>query len=678
MVSVLGYFQSNVSHMRKQFSLLLFLVSLLFLLGCKNNSTPSSAEIKLHPLFTDGMVLQQSSEVNIWGTAKARRTISVHTSWQDSTQAISTEEGNWSAVLSTPKAGGPYQIEIISGIDTQSIEDVLIGEVWLASGQSNMQMPLKGWPPKDTILHSALEIKGANYPAIRMFTVARNYALGPLDSLKGSWQKSNPENAPDFSATAYFFAERLHNSLQIPIGIIHSSWGGTPAESWTSAEKLGLLGDFDKTLKRLQDPTTREAIDAWFGSLPRVPLPTHEDGWKTINLQDEAFRENRVSDDIFGTVSLPGSIDQFKSGSYDGVVWLKKNFKVTDPNENYTLRMGAIDDMDATFINGQMVGGIEIPGFWNAERSYSVPADLLKKGENTLMIRVIDTGGGGAVSEPMILESEKGAAIDLAGEWMLRTIAEIKDGQFYLYPLETDFEQRPNIPQFDQNTPSVLYNAMIHPLIPYQIAGAIWYQGESNVGRAAQYQQLFPAMISDWREQWGKEFPFYYVQIAPYNYGNNWSPDLRDAQRLTLNTPRTGMVVTLDIGHPKNIHPANKQDVGRRLAGLALKNTYGADLIASGPLPKEFSFSGPIVSITFEHIGSGLLAKDGVLTGFELAGPDKVFVSAAAKIVDDKVEVFSPGLSTPTYVRYAYTDVSTASLYNREGLPASSFSSENQ
>ncbi|HKK77896.1 MAG TPA: sialate O-acetylesterase [Saprospiraceae bacterium] len=654
--------------------LLLTITILILITACKKDS--ATADIALHPLFTDGMVLQQSSEVTLWGTANTGRDITVESSWEATAQTTSDEEGNWSAVISTPEAGGSYQINVISGQDTQSIMDVLIGEVWLASGQSNMEMPLSGWPPRDTILKSAREIAQADYSEIRMFTVARNYTTTPIDSVSGEWQRATSENVADFSATAYFFAERLHNSLNVPVGIIHSSWGGTVAEAWTSAEKLGTLGDFDETLATLHDPSIQEAVDAWFGSLTSIPIPTTEEDWQSIDLQDEAFLKGNVSDDIYESVTLPGAIDQFKSGNYDGVVWLKKTFTIEDADQDLSLQIGAIDDMDATYINGEKVGGFEVPGFYNAERSFEVPNGILREGENTIAIRVIDTGGGGSVSGPIVLSSPGGATLNLEGEWQLRTIAEIKDGRFYLYPPETDFDQRPNLRQFNQNTPTALYNAMIHPLVPYQLAGAIWYQGESNVSRAEQYQELFPAMITDWRERWGEDFPFYFVQIAPYNYGNDLSPNLRDAQRLSLETPNTGMVVTLDIGNPENIHPANKQDVGRRLAGLALKNDYGQDLVASGPLFRGVSFQGAMASITFDHTGSGLIAKDGLLTGFELAGEDKVFVSAVAKIVDDKVEVFSPGLSTPAYVRYAYTDVSTASLYNQEGLPASSFSSE--
>jgi sialate O-acetylesterase len=661
--------------MQKQ--LLLTIAIIAFLTACTNDPSSTSADIQLHPFFTDGMVLQQTSEVSIWGSAQTNREISIEASWEATVQTTSDAEGKWSALLPTPEAGGPHAIKIISGRDTLQITDVLIGEVWLASGQSNMEMPLKGWPPNDPILNSAQEIAQADYPQIRMFTVRRNFSATPLTEINGQWLSTNPENAGDFSATAYFFAERLHNNLQVPVGIIHSSWGGTPAEAWTSEEKLRSLGDFNQELDAINDPAMQKAIDGWFGPLQTIPMPNSEAEWQTIDLQDAAFIEGSVTDEVYQSIELPGAIDQAASGSYDGVVWLKKTIQIEDPGQTYTLQLGAIDDMDATYVNGQKIGGYEVPGFYNTERSYKIPTGLLQTGDNTIAIRVIDTGGGGSISGPMALKTADGSAISLEGDWKLRTTAEIKGGKFYLYPEDKELAQRPNIQELDQNTPSALYNAMIHPLIPYQIAGAIWYQGESNVGRAEQYQKLFPAMITDWRERWGKDFPFYFVQIAPYNYGNNLSPALRDAQRLSLKTPNTGMVVTLDIGNPQNIHPANKQDVGRRLAGLALENQYGQDLLSSGPLPQTVTFEGGMAKITFQHTGSGLLAKEGSLTGFELAGTDKAFVSAVAKIVGKTVEVYSPGLTDPAYVRYAYQDISTASLFNREGLPASSFSSEN-
>jgi sialate O-acetylesterase len=349
--------------------------------------------------------------------------------------------------------------------------------------------------------------------------------------------------------------------------------------------------------------------------------------------------------------------------------------------------------MDATYVNGQKVGGLAGPGYWNVSREMVIPASLLRKGKNTIAIRIIDTAGGGSVGGPVELVNEKGESISLKGDWKRAVIAEIYMDKFHIYGLEHKIEDRPNFLQINPNLPSVLFNGMINPLVPYAIKGAIWYQGESNVGRDEQYRRLFPAMITDWREQWQEQFPFYFVQIAPYRYTTDpsmqVSQKLREAQRVSLKTPKTGMVVTLDIGNPTNIHPGNKHDVGWRLAGLALDNDYGRDIVSSGPLFKGLSRSDdslvmemnrtePSLVLTFDHVGSGLMAGDSGLTEFEIAGADGVFVPANATISGKTVLVTAKGIDEPQFVRYAWKDDSSASLFNEEGLPASSFSSEDQ
>jgi sialate O-acetylesterase len=346
------------------------------------------------------------------------------------------------------------------------------------------------------------------------------------------------------------------------------------------------------------------------------------------------------------------------------------------------LNIGAIDDMDATYVNGQKIGGLAGTGFWNVPREMTIPKSLLLQGSNTIAIRAIDTGGPGVVSGPMTLSTSASDIISIEGSWKYQLIAEIFMGKFYVYDLQTDISERPNVFRFHPNLPSVLFNGMIHPLVPYTIRGAIWYQGESNVGRDEQYRRLFPAMIEDWRKQWRYDFPFYFVQIAPFIYNSNpteqVSQKLRDAQRYSLKVDKTGMVVSLDIGNPTNIHPANKQDVGKRLAGLALANDYRKDLIASGPLYRQVEKSGNKLIVEFDHVGSGLVASNRGLLGFEIAGSDKNYISAVAKIVDNKVEVSNPSVTSPEFVRYAWRDNSVASLFNLEGLPASTFTSEDQ
>ena len=465
--------------------------------------------------------------------------------------------------------------------------------------------------------------------------------------------------------------------LNVPIGILHSSWGGTVAEAWTSEQKLKTLGDFDDDILKLDNPDLLKETKKWFGQFSTMAIPQDEAQWNSISFEDEKLVNPDFDDNTWQEIELPGHFDQNGSGEFDGAVILRKVFTVDDPTKDYKLHIEAVDDMDATYINGTKVGGLAGFGFWNVPREFEIPKALLKKGKNLIAIRAIDTGGPGSVSAPISISDKEGNTISLEGIWKRQMVSEMYNSQFYVYPANTDFSNRPELFQIHQNLPTVLFNAMIHPLIPFKIKGAIWYQGESNVGRAAQYQRLFPAMITDWRERWQDGFAFYYSQIAPYNYirseGKHESAKLRDAQRLSLKTPNTGMAVTLDIGNPVNIHPANKQDVGKRLAGLALSGTYGVDLIASGPLFKNSSSAGNKMLVEFDHTGSGLMTSDKGLFGFELAGTDKIFKEAKAKIAGEMVEVSHPNITKPAYVRYAWWDASEASLFNKEGLPASSF-----
>jgi sialate O-acetylesterase len=660
-----------------QLSFISALCAILF--SCEN---ADKGTLKPSLLFSDHMVLKQQTDVAIWGHYVPNQQVTLSGSWGSTAEATTDENGRWQASLSTPEAGGPYELSINAKDSTIVFSDVMIGEVWLASGQSNMEMPLRGWPPNDTINYSAKEIANASYPGIRMFTVQRSFSASPLDSLTGSWLVSSPETAANFSATAYFFARRLHRELSIPIGIIHSSWGGTPAESWTSKEKLRTLGDFNTALDDLNSNEDQQTISEWFGKWKTTALPQTEAIWKQLSFADEAAADLGFDDQSWPEIDLPGRFDVFDSGEIDGAVWFRKKINITDLSQDYVLAIGAVDDMDATFVNGQKVGGLAGPGYYNVAREFTVPRSILKQGENVIAIRAVDTGGPGEINGTIALMNMAGTRLDLTGPWKYKPVAEIYQGAFYNYGLGPDgFDTRPKITDFNQNMPSVLYNAMIEPLIPYTINGAIWYQGESNVGRAAQYEKLFPAMISDWRERWGEDFPFYFVQIAPYQYHggppqNDVSQKLRDAQRKSLALPNTGMVVTMDIGNFTNIHPGNKQDVGVRLAGLALANDYGKELVASGPLYKSHRIEGNKIIVEFDHAGSGLVWKNPKLTNFEIAGADKKFVPASFRIVGDQVEVFKSSVYDPMYVRYAWSDRGLANLFNKEGLPASSFSTE--
>ncbi len=658
-------------------------LSSLFLITLLSCESENVNKLELSPLFSNYMVLQQKENVAIWGESGAHQTISVSGSWGNAVEGEADENGSWQVVLPTPTAGGPFELNISTGDTSISIADVMIGEVWLASGQSNMEMPLKGWPPRDIIRNSAEEISNAEYPDIRMLTVQRNLTAGPINTLTGSWQVASPKTAVDFSATAYFFARRLQQELNIPIGIIHSSWGGTPAEAWASKEKLASLGDFDKALEGLSNGASQKVTDDWFAKCNTVPIPQSEEAWNNISFADEAAAQTDFEDRSWSEITLPGRFDELAQGALDGAIWLRKTFTISNIDSDHTLTIGAVDDMDATYINGQKVGGLAGPGYHNVKREYSIAKSLLKQGENVIAIRAIDTGGPGAVNGPVTLSSASGEKTDLAGLWKYRPVAEVYQGKFYTYSLTEDgFNARPDIQKLSSGTPSVLFNAMINPLVPYTIKGAIWYQGESNVSRAAQYERLFPAMITDWRERWNHEFPFYFVQIAPYRYHtgpveNDLSQKLRDAQRKTLSTPNTGMVVTMDIGNYTNIHPANKQDVGARLAGLALANDYGKDVVASGPVYKSHTIAGNKLMVAFDHIGTGLDVPNGRLSGFELAGEDRKFIPVKGRVINNSVELYHPAIQKPLYVRYAWSDKGIPTLFNKEGLPASSFSTEN-
>jgi len=657
------------------------IVALLLSLSAYSIQPSIKRELKVNRLFSDHMVLQRQSRVNIWGQYTPGQKVTITAGWGAEVYINSDNTGNWKVKLLTPKAGGPYTIKITTTDKTIIINDVLIGEVWLASGQSNMDLPVKGWLPGDSIYNSKQEIAKANYPSIRVLKVLYNISTHTIDSIpSGVWVPATPQTVGEFSATAYFYARKLYQELNIPIGIIQSAVGGTPVEAWTSKVSLKTAGDFDKQIDGLDK--LEATIRDWFVRWPSQSTPRTDNEWKQLQLNDQIASQTKYDDSNWGKTKLPGRFDRLSSGEFDGVLWLRKEFIVKDLTVDYVLKIGSVDDMDESYINGKKVGGIMESGNATTPREYVIPASLLVKGVNTIAIRAIDTGGPGLVNGPITLTNKKGETISLEGEWKSRLIAEIVTGKLYTFDLQANLSERPNITLLNSNSPTVLFNAMINPLIPYTIKGAIWYQGESNVGRAEQYKRLFPLMILDWRKQWGYEFPFYYVQIAPYLYGSsdqkNQSQKLRDAQRYALKLPKTGMAVTLDIGKLASAHPAFKQEVGNRLARFALNNEYNKKQVTSGPLYKSVSVSGDKLTIIFEpkSVGSGLLAAEKGLLGFEIAGADKIYAPAKAEIVDNKLVVFSASVSQPVYVRYAWSDGFAATLFNKEGLPASTFTSE--
>lgn len=666
---------------------------LLFTIILLSNCTQPKGDIQLPAIFTDHLVLQQNSKAAIWGTATPTVELTIKGTWGESQKVVANEKGEWRVDLPVPAAGGPYELQISTGDTIITIEDVMIGEVWLCSGQSNMEMPLKGWPPRDLIDNSAEEIRLANYPMIRMFTVTKIIEVAPVSDFSGNWSVCSPQSAGDFSATAYFFGKELYEKIQVPIGLIHTSWGGTPAESWIEGKHLSNLADYKDVLTKLEKAKPQQiALTEWFNGkkvVDNTRLP-EETRWEKMDFKDAALIEGGIPTDWL-TMELPQLWEEEKElASFDGIVLFKKEFtaptNLTD--QELILTLGAIDDMDETYLNGQLLGSSMGGGLWNKKRNYPIAKGMLKEGKNTLTVRVVDTGGGGGFSgakEEMNIHAtgNEKEAISLAGKWTYLPIADYKGGKFHLFGgTMAAYKSRPKVDlALDAHTPTVLYNGMIAPLIPYTVKGAIWYQGESNANRAKQYETLFPKMIESWRNEWGQgDFPFYFAQIAPFRYDDpeaTPSAELRDAQRKSLSLPNTGMAVTMDIGNVNNIHPGNKQDVGKRLALWALAKDYEQkDLVFSGPLYKGMAIDEDKIRVTFDHIGQGLIVKEKQLKGFEIAGADGEFVEAVAVIDGDGIIVYNSDLKAPKHVRYAFKNGSLGTLFNAEELPASSFSTE--
>jgi len=650
-------------------------------------------ELSLNAIFSNGMVLQQNSNVKIWGKASPGETISINANWGETVQTLTGNNGRWETSIPTHKAGGPYSLSIAAKHKTITITDILLGELWLCSGQSNMEMPLSGWPPLDTIRGSANAIAHARNSLIRIFTVQRAASLHEELECKGQWEESTPENASHFSATAFFYAQKLYNELHVPIGIIHSSWGGTAIEAWIGSNALSNFPDFTNEVKKLEAlKPQQQKYNDWLLSHKTLALKNKPENekWTNLEFNDISCSKPQTDDNLWPTITLPcASWETKEIGEFDGVVWFRRSFELPASmvGTNCILHIPGIDDMDRVYINGTLVGATEIPGYWLFPRKYNVPSSLLKEGKNNIAIRVLDNQGGGGIgstktSFKLTSVADTSKNIDLSGQWKYTLAAEYKNGIFYLLNVsKIECLQRPKVSAIGTGTITALYNAMINPIIPYTIKGVLWYQGETNVGRAKQYESLLPLLVTSWRESWNQEsFPFYIVQIAPWTYSggsNIESAELRNAQRKAADTIKnSGLVVTLDLGDSSSIHPGKKKEVGERLALWALSKDYGKSLVCSGPLYKSSKVTGNKIEITFMYADNGLKLSDTLHNGFQIAGVDKIFKNAQVEITGNKVIISNDVVTAPRYVRYAYLNTSKATLYNIEGLPASTFTTE--
>ena len=695
----------------------LLLVFIAINLSCKSNIEINQG-LEIPSVFSDSMVLQQMYDTSFWGKSKPGETVTVKGSWGEETSSQSNEKGDWELKLSTPKAGGPYTVTVQTSNKSILLNDVMIGEVWLSSGQSNMEWRMNQCI--NCIDNQDEEISKVNNNEIRMFTVPLDLS-GELIK-KSKWLVANPENAEGFSAAAYYFARKLNKELKIPIGIVNTSWGGTRVEAWTSNRKLMSIPatkdkvpeeqDYDLLqieFKRLND-SIKLAVQNKFGfktfEIPKWSEDekvwgSYEKEWSNFEIEDNNFRkfdfddskwenwDSKIIDysntDYQSEGRFESAFEESNKLLSDGIIWFRTKIMIDDMSEDYQLVVEkGIDDADQTYFNGKLIGNTFS---WSRKRSYHIPKELLVKGENILAVRISDLRGGGGFNSPVIIKNSKIRKQLVFSEFKFKHHAFIVNANSILIHnlsqeelIKKSSYLNENIPEGfpvnDPNSYSALFKRMLTPVMPYSIKGAIWYQGESNVDNNYEYQELFTGMIEDWRENWGYDFSFYYAQIAPFEYtASQESHKLREAQRKTLLTSRkTGMAVLLDIGEEGDIHPHNKQDVGKRLALLALDKDYEFDIISSGPLYRSHKTFINYIDIDFENKGSGLMSK-GTLEDFEIAGENMIFKTAKAEIIDNIIRVSSNKVKNPKHVRYGWTNWTVGTLFNKEGLPASSFSS---
>nr|WP_315197615.1 sialate O-acetylesterase [uncultured Flavobacterium sp.] len=618
------------------------------------------AQIKLPRLISDGMILQRDAKVNIWGWASPKEKVELDFNHKTYI-AVTAEDGKWTIVLPSQKAGGPYEMNLKAS-NAIVLKNILFGDVWLCSGQSNMELPMERLKYKYSDV-----IAKANNPNIRQFLVPDQYyfAKENLDFSSSAWVEANPVSVLQFSGVGYFFASEIYNKYKIPIGLINTALGGSPAESWINEDRIKKFPEYyqeylkykDGTLEKQIDENDRKVSSNWYQLLNSTDIGL-KNKWSEPELDDSDWK----------AMNIPGYWADNELGNLNGAVWFRKEFTVSKVNANTAkLVLGRIVDADSVYVNGHFVGSTS---YLYPPRIYNFNANILKEGKNEIAIRVINnTGKGGFVTDKPYELTFGNDTIDLKGSWKYKLGAA-------MLPLPGQ--------TFVRWKPVGLYNAMIAPLKNYPLKGVLWYQGESNVKKPSEYFALMETLIANWRAQWHQEkLPFILVQLANFMEPNpqpaesDWAA-LRQQQTNTLRIPNTGMAVTIDLGEWNDIHPLNKYDVGKRLALQAEKLVYGEkNLIAAGPLFKSMELQGNKLILSFSD-SEGLIAKEGnSLKGFAVAGSDGKFVWAEAVINGNKVIVSSEAIQNPVKVRYAWANnPEGANLYNKEDLPASPFEAE--
>lgn len=642
--------------MKKTFLLLLLAVA-----------ATADAKVVLPKHFTSNMVVQQNSTLRIKGKTSPNAAVSFTASWQKNrVETKSDRNGLFLVETVTPKAGGPYTLTFNDGEETR-LENVMAGEVWIGSGQSNMEMPLEGW---GKVLNYQEEIAAANYPQIRLLQVKTTTSIKPWDDLvltNDGWQVCSPQTVPNFSALCYFYALRLWEELKVPIGIIDDNWGGTPCESWVSADALTGVTGYEEQMSKIVELGQDEAkVRAYYEDVNKgfEKLETEKDP----GLKQEWFRTGTPDAD-WPTMKVPCKWESV-IGNYDGTVWFRKTTEVPEGQAGKAAKfhLSTLDDLGRCYWNGEVIGEtkrILLPA------DFDVPASLVKAGKNELCVRLNDTGGDGgmvAKAEEMYVELADGQRITLADEWKYAKGVSMKD--LPTRPLDIN----------NSHHPSVLYNAMIAPLTDFPIKGCIWYQGCSNVGRSEQHEALFQTLITNWRQKFrNPDMPFYFVQLANYLQPRDLQPDsewalLRESQEAALALPNTGMAVNIDLGDANDIHPKTKRELGRRLSAIALNKTYHKKMPYTAPVYDSYQVEGTKVRIHLRaEKGVEPLVQETDLKGFTIAGPDRKWHVATAHTEGNDIVVSCPDVKVPLAVRYGWADNPTCTLRTASNLHVAPF-----
>ncbi|MDD6209329.1 MAG: sialate O-acetylesterase [Bacteroidales bacterium] len=632
--------------MRKKRLLSLLFGSAVLLSGC--NKTPT-AEVVLPPLIGNNMVFQRDIPLKLWGESAPGADIRVQ--FQNKifdTRADSS--GEWSLLLDSYPAGGPYELVI----NRDTLRNVLIGDIWVCSGQSNMEWPLLESSSAEEVMNNP------GNPQIRVFQVSNRTSQKEeknVSTLFG-WEESTLESIAGFSGVGYLFARELQKDLNIPIGIVSADWGGSPIEVWLSND---ILSEEERSKQKEKDAAYiryQEELKEWNKALSAADK-------EKLQGIDVLAEDCDVSG--WDTITMPRYWEATLYPGFDGLVYLRKEFTLDKLPSSASVTIGCVDDKDETYINGVKVGNGE--GF-NTPRTYGIPDGVLKQGSNVIVIRVIDNGGNGGIRpiESLLHLTCEGERIPLNGIWNIKPSLAL-----------SEFPEQPRGSMWEN---SYLYNAMLAPLTEMPIKGVIWYQGESNVWTAGTYKDKFEKMVADWRSKWNMgDFPFLFVQLANFKVpggGDREWAELRQAQLESLSIPNTGMAVAIDIGEADNIHPVNKAEVARRLRLAADRIAYGKDIVYTGPLYQGYQVNGNRLLVSFDGVGGGLKSSDGKpLRNFEISGADGKWYPAQAEIKNDQVVVYSPEVKQPAGVRYAWESApENVNFYNAEGLPASPFTSK--